>query len=198
MSKKQLRNRLESLFEDLELDASLVSLPDGEPIQGWTWECDADGNFLSCGPEVLSILGVDCQDFIGQSLLSFGLYGSSSGVLEETLKSGTFPIEITLEYAGHENGHTVPVPVKVHITHANGDHEERPGLRGFVQVLEGSEAAPPEPPLPKPHKRTPTSKEPPRPSHAGWFAASSGLWPPRRMDPLGGCASHRGRPGKPA
>ncbi len=74
MSRKKIakqslaRNRLENLFVDLEQDASLMPASGEASLPGWTWECDALGNYTACGLEVENVLGWKPDEILGQSL----------------------------------------------------------------------------------------------------------------------------------
>ena len=57
MSKKKLKNQLENLFLDLEQDASLLPTSGDQSMPGWTWECDGQGQYTACSPEVENVLG---------------------------------------------------------------------------------------------------------------------------------------------
>ena len=73
---KKLNKRLKDLFADLEQEIS--HLPgDDENLLGWTWECDTQGQYISCSAEVERILGLSADDFLGKPLATFRLAAHS-------------------------------------------------------------------------------------------------------------------------
>jgi PAS domain-containing protein len=74
MSQKQLRNRLDTLFNHIE-DHNLPTLAD-MPVEkvvrpGWSWEVDGEARYVSVAKEVEQYLGLSPQEFTGQSLFTF-------------------------------------------------------------------------------------------------------------------------------
>jgi GAF domain-containing protein/CheY-like chemotaxis protein len=133
MSKqKQLHNRLDTLFSELEREAApssthIAALP------GWTWECDSQGNYIACSAEVEAVLGFDPESFVGQPLNEFHLAPQSAQVLSNILDNGDFPIEIILYFQAYDGEH---LPVRTHITTIDTDGGKPAGLHGFTQVVE--------------------------------------------------------------
>ncbi|RPI34306.1 MAG: GAF domain-containing protein [Chloroflexota bacterium] len=150
MSKKKLRNRLESLFADLEQDASILPSPGDKQISGWTWECDFNGRYTACGPEVEEILGISSQDFLGQALSSFALHPNSAIALEAAIAAGVYPVDVVLRYQNQKASGEAFVAVSLHIFEPPVDNGDFRGLHGFAQVIETGDgkAAQEEPPLP--------------------------------------------------
>jgi signal transduction histidine kinase/CheY-like chemotaxis protein len=113
MSKKQLDNRIQSLFEDLSREVPLEpSGPDKTPA-GWAWECDSQGYYINCGSEVASILGLSADEFSGKSLTSFALETDSKLALQKALLVGKYPITIDLKYHT-SNRHSVAVSTEIY------------------------------------------------------------------------------------
>jgi len=143
MSKKELRNlrsvRLENLFADLEQETIEESSIGSLTVNGWTWECDSNGYYLSCSPEVLEILGIPAGDFIGQPVMHYRLPADSRESLRSVLGEDTFPIEVKLQYEAMD-GNLIPVTMNIlsasPTTRENG---HRRGWRGFVRVLNTEE-----------------------------------------------------------
>ena len=73
MPKKQQHNRINNLFTNLgeSLTPQDRAVPGGLP--GWTWECDLDGKYVTCSPEVMACLGIRPASFIGQPLSTFSI-----------------------------------------------------------------------------------------------------------------------------
>jgi signal transduction histidine kinase/DNA-binding response OmpR family regulator len=83
MPKKQLYNRLDRLFS--EIDEHQSTVPDAffNPATGWTWECDVDGIYSMCSPEVEQCLGTDSAQFINKCLYDYGVHPESGDRLRE-------------------------------------------------------------------------------------------------------------------
>jgi GAF domain-containing protein len=133
MSTAQLRSRLESIFEELEKES--LAAPDQSTLaaHGWVWQCDPQGNFISCGKEVEAVLGYPADEFLGKPLESFHLHPSSSSRLKAALQAGKFPIDIDLQYYYYKDSQTGLIPVNLHIFSPSVSLTEN-GLRGFTQV----------------------------------------------------------------
>jgi signal transduction histidine kinase/putative methionine-R-sulfoxide reductase with GAF domain len=138
MSTAKLRSRLESLFADLEKDGASTPNRSSLSARGWIWECDAQGNYTSCGPEVEEVLGYPAEDFLGKPLTSYHLHPLSANQLQTALDAGEFPIEIVLQYQYKMDSQTGLIPVNLHVF-TPLDSLGVSGLRGFTQVVEGAE-----------------------------------------------------------
>jgi PAS domain S-box-containing protein len=142
MSKKEINNRLESLFSDLvPKPPSRQGIPD-QSLPGWTWECDDQGNYVSCSPEVESVLGLRPDDFIGQAFMSFRLAPESAEALQSTLDAGRYPLELNVHYQTRDGER---VPVSLHVFKASTSAGLR--WRGFAQALFVTKKAPSTPHL---------------------------------------------------
>lgn len=156
MSKKKLRNRLDSLFADLEQEASFLPSSSEPPLPGWMWECDIEGVYTDCSPEVEEILGISPQDFLGQSIETFALHSRSTGLVKSTLSDDHFPVEINVHFET-VNGELISA-----VLHALKDLPEdgtEGKLRGFVRILEPRRPPEhPEPPITPVKEKAPPSR----------------------------------------
>jgi signal transduction histidine kinase/DNA-binding response OmpR family regulator/putative methionine-R-sulfoxide reductase with GAF domain len=135
MSTGKLRSRLESLFAEIDQETS-PALEDGlKTPRGWTWECDAQGIYTTCSPEVESILGYPPEEFLGKPLTSSHLHPLSASRLSEALEAGQFPINLNLQFQFTKGRKTGLLPVNLHIF-TPLDSIGVSGLRGFAQVNE--------------------------------------------------------------
>jgi len=133
MSKKQLHNRLESLFATLEPEDVLAPEPQlAGFISGWTWECDEKGILIACSVEIEDALGYDLSDVIGQPLEKFALAKDSTTALRKILRAKNFPVEITLQYQTREGK---ALYVRMHISAYPAENGDSGGWHGFVQVI---------------------------------------------------------------
>ncbi len=130
--KKILRNRLDDLFADLEQEATRLPA-DQESLPGWTWECDSQGQYTACSPEVERILGVEAAAFLGQPLTSFGVARQSAVALAGILQAGNFPAEATLQFHAKDGSR---VSVRAIMSHLQPGEGTEGGWRGFNQVVE--------------------------------------------------------------
>lgn len=129
MSKKRFDKRLERLFsEPTPLYNSRLSSKDLS-LPGWTWECDSQGKFIACSPEIERVLGYRPESVIGEYLSNFGLPPNSATALKSTLTKGEFPLHLEVQYRTRDG---VLLPISLHIFEIAGDHGTRWG--GFAQA----------------------------------------------------------------
>jgi GAF domain-containing protein/ActR/RegA family two-component response regulator len=142
---KKLNKRLKDLFADLEQEIS--HLPgDDENLLGWTWECDTQGQYISCSAEVERILGLSADDFLGKPLATFRLAAHSQEEFSVILSNEKLPKEVILEFKKQDNSN---IPIRLHFFNTDASNGDS-GLRGFTQVIQGDgiakAGAPPLPP----------------------------------------------------
>ena len=158
MSKqKKLHNRLNDLFSDLGHQKSQTPLEHGA-IPGWTWECDSNGRFVSCSPEVKNVLGFEAQDFIGQDLTTYQLDPESTHIIQEIFTSGNFPAETVLNYQTDRGS---SLQIRIHISRIESENGDGIGWRGFSQIIVPSKTDAPQTEIitPTPQLDIPTSRE---------------------------------------
>jgi GAF domain-containing protein/CheY-like chemotaxis protein len=132
MSKqKNLQNRLDDLFADLESQSIPISTRE-DTIPGWTWECDPQGFFTKCSPEVKQVLGLVSDQFIGQSLYSYLLDAQSETALKNVFRNVDFPQDVLLRYQSANNQ---LVTVRTHIFPIESIDITLRGWRGYNQVI---------------------------------------------------------------
>ncbi len=137
MSDKLLHNRLDSLFADLDDFGELPS-PDVEGKEaGWTFSCDADGQYTECSNEVSEVLGIPPDDMLGKPMARYALTADSADQFETTLNNGQGPFELRLNFRD-SNGEVVPVLVQ--IQRAPSPNGAITGWEGSVQVIDQDEA----------------------------------------------------------
>jgi GAF domain-containing protein len=132
MSKeKNLQNRLDDLFADLENQA-ITTTTQADTIPGWTWECDPQGIYTDCSPEVEQVLGLNPQRFVGQSLFTFRLDAQSETALKNIFTHVDFPREVELRY---QSNNALNVNVRAHIFPIESIDDTLRGWRGYNQVI---------------------------------------------------------------
>ena len=132
MSKeKSLQNRLDDLFTDLE-NQVITTSTNVDTIPGWMWECDPQGIYTDCSPEIEQALGLSPRRFIGQSLFSYRLDAQSETALRNIFKHVDFPRDVVLRY---QSNNDLKVTVRAHIFPIESLDDTLRGWRGFNQVI---------------------------------------------------------------
>jgi len=136
-NQNKLRNRLDDLFADLEGQAEQIRTEENI-VPGWTWECNPQGIYTVCSPEIKHVLGLDQNLFVGQDFFSFRLDPSSTEKLQTTFRENNFPIEVVLNYYGTLDK---MVLVRAHIFPIESIDTESKGWRGFNNVIQSDDEA---------------------------------------------------------
>jgi hypothetical protein len=123
----QLNNRLLSLGSDPASTDSGIS----EENLGWTWECDSEGFYRACSPEVETVLGIPGALFLGQKLDEYRLAPGSAASVAGAKHSRSFPASLIVQFLDVEQN---PVLVVFTIMSAEHNNKNAPELRGFAQV----------------------------------------------------------------
>jgi GAF domain-containing protein/CheY-like chemotaxis protein len=131
--------RLDRLFSDLGQETVQISPNNGDQIAGWTWECDAEGFYIKCGPEIEDLLGIDPQTLLGTPLAGFALTSQSTELIETAITGDQFPIELNITYLDSEN-QLIPAFVNIlrrqNTTRGNGISGN---LHGFTRVIQDAD-----------------------------------------------------------
>jgi signal transduction histidine kinase/DNA-binding response OmpR family regulator len=117
------------------LSAESVSAEEAR-LPGWTWECDGDGNYKQCSPEVSKFLGIEADEFCGKRLAQFRLTSASTKALKLALGKAQFPLEIGVVFVCEDGK---PLPVTLHILQPSSGNGQG-GWRGFSIVTQEAEA----------------------------------------------------------
>jgi len=132
MSKKQLNNRLESLFagfEDTEPSQPVDSIQLNEC---WNWTADANGSYISCGDEVASCLGYSAGSFINKVVFTYALTSESTKTIKAAFAEKVFPTEVEVKFISKSN-ELVTIRATIFKTFdENGDFS---GWHGFNQEI---------------------------------------------------------------
>lgn len=134
-----LSKRLNDMFSDL-IPADIPLPNKAENILGWVWECDADGRYLTCSPEVEQALGVDPAELIGESLTTFQLAGETPGEFQSQLEQHPTQGEFVVTY---RNPHGKEIPARIRYFHTTNQAGQFNGWRGFTQILQDDTATTP-------------------------------------------------------
>jgi GAF domain-containing protein len=97
MSKRQLNNRIKSLFAELGAETQVDEPRQDSLPTGWTWESDAGGNYIAVSAEITRCLGYQPERFIGKTLFE-GLTPETAPTLAQALESEHFPVDLQLNY----------------------------------------------------------------------------------------------------
>jgi signal transduction histidine kinase/CheY-like chemotaxis protein len=153
MSKKQLNNRLESLFAGFEEKESPIPVQVLRTEEGWNWECDIQGRYIVCGADVENILAINPELFVGQSIFSFSLANHSTKTITSIFQDEVFPCEAELDF--NATNHDL-ISIRMSIFRTVNETGEIVGWHGFNQVLKRRKSSQVNKPTKKSH--------PPKPS----------------------------------
>ena len=148
---RRLHERLDDLFTGLPSPEPEEHGPVAAPRPsvavpgGWLWECDLEGRYTWCSPELTTFLGVPPAEVLSRSVAEIGLIHESADELRGLMAASTPMDNVHLTYQALD-GSRVHVLLSADI---RPGLDGRPaGLRGAVQVLEispspnGGESAP--------------------------------------------------------
>lgn len=138
MPGKIFQTQLENLFSKTNSPETKVDTSENSVFPGWLWECDQDGKFTYCSPEVEQALGISAKEFLSQSLLTFRLVPETTNIVEQLFHNLDEPTTARVSYY-HQSGIVLPVNLTTlgQWTDLNGNTM----VRGFAQ-LQIVEAAP--------------------------------------------------------
>jgi PAS domain S-box-containing protein len=143
--KDRLHKQLGALFtgmSDYTPRTGLLNQPRSslaQPIgpSGWVWECDLDGSFTWCSPEVENFLGYSANDLIGRKITEVGLSQESGSKLAELI-SASEPIHGIRIEATSANDDSLTLMINATV---RKDGSKQPiGYRGVTQVVSTKEA----------------------------------------------------------
>ena len=133
MSKKQLQNRLDTLFAGLENQEAPRPAEMVKSLPNWYWECDSNGIYKTCSSEVKECLGINPESFIGQSIFSFAVAPQSFATLKSALIDSPIPSAIDVYLTSAEGGF---IPIRIFIdSQLDGTAS---GFQGHSEVLKDS------------------------------------------------------------
>ncbi|MDR3577082.1 MAG: GAF domain-containing protein [Anaerolineaceae bacterium] len=135
MSKKRLYSRLDNLLTNIETE---LPLPKEQPSvlpavqSGWTWECNAEGIFTSCSPEILDCLGIASDSVCGQSVFSYRVHPDSKLDLAKCFEQENLPADVTIQMLNKSGSW---INTRVHIFAHAPDNGHKSNIRGFTQII---------------------------------------------------------------
>jgi signal transduction histidine kinase/CheY-like chemotaxis protein len=133
MSSKKLHSRIENLFADIEQEITIRQEASEYVVSGWTWECDPNGYFTECSPEVEDILGVKPRDFVGNHIARFQISDESTDLIDSAIRSRVSPRIVEIDYRSSKGK---LVTVNLHISQSpQSDNSQQEKWRGFTQVI---------------------------------------------------------------
>ncbi|MEA2007662.1 MAG: GAF domain-containing protein, partial [Chloroflexota bacterium] len=128
-------SRLEELFINLEeATTHKIPLKEAPKTLGWTWECNSEGLYTVCSPEVENVIGYTPDELLGKPLASFGVDEQSQVKLIEATDAQHYPVEISVIY---ESATGEKVPVVVHVL-SSPQLGEDARWQGFTQIVSSS------------------------------------------------------------
>jgi len=135
MPKKQQRTRINNLFSNLGESITPQEQADSAGLPGWTWECDLDGKYVHCSPEVMTCLGIRSASFIGQPLTTYAIPSEYSLPLRQVLLADTFPVTVVVY---HQSAEGAFIPIQMQIQRRYTAAGAPDGYAGFSEVLSES------------------------------------------------------------
>jgi GAF domain-containing protein/ActR/RegA family two-component response regulator len=147
MSKKQFDSRLNSLFADIDKVKAPAQITAESELNaaGWTWECNLQGQYIYCSPDIEKILGMPAESILGASIFNCHLASQSITAVKKVIENDSLPSQVDLYF---QSRHGVLVPTRMHVFIRLDENGKPNGWRGFTQVLSHSSVAPVEKELP--------------------------------------------------
>jgi signal transduction histidine kinase/CheY-like chemotaxis protein len=145
--KDRLHKQLGALFTGMSdytprtglLNQSRSSLAQPIGPSGWVWECDLDGTFTWCSPEVENFLGIPSHELLGRNITEVGLSAESSSKLAELISGGEPIHGIRVNAVTTSDG---GITLMINATLRRDGSKQPTGYRGVTQVV-GTTVAPP-------------------------------------------------------
>jgi signal transduction histidine kinase/ActR/RegA family two-component response regulator len=134
MPKKQLLNRLDGLFSELQADKIHLKVDSEPAVEYWSWECDARGVITACSDGIQSALGFTPNDFIGMQVFSYRLTPESAQNFMISLQNKESS-DAQLDYID-VNGNIVRVTTNIEKQEVDNGATTRNGWRGLAQVIQ--------------------------------------------------------------
>lgn len=131
MPAKIFQTQLENLFSKNSLADDRPGPSDSSTFPGWVWECDHEGNFIYCSPEVDQALGVQAVDFISQNLFKYRISPTSTETIRQFFQNSEQISCIGVSYK-HQAGFYLPV--NLYILGRWVNQEGQTIVRGFSQL----------------------------------------------------------------
>jgi signal transduction histidine kinase/CheY-like chemotaxis protein len=139
MSQKQINNRLDELFSDINSDilepASTDLILDQPADIGWHWECDEKGLYISCSDEISTMLNITAEEMIGTPLHMTLIHPDHRNKILKALRNSSESSEIEIAFQKNPGEFIMARMVFMPET----DDEGLVKKKGFVQIVPGSE-----------------------------------------------------------
>ncbi len=182
-----LRQQLESLFSG-PIDATprtgplqSVGADDIPAPSGWVWECDREGRYTWCSPEIEQLAGFAPQDLVGQSVYGFALTEDSAETLRAQMQAQQVIQGLQATLLTRDGRQ---LKVLIHALQRKDDRDQVLGYRGVFQVLAGQEMPARRFAAPLPFKADELTATTPAPLVPTWGPASGYEYDGRELRPL--------------
>jgi PAS domain S-box-containing protein len=138
--KDRLHKQLGALFtgmSDYTPRTGLLNQPRSslaQPIgpSGWVWECDLDGNYTWCSPEVENFLGYPAGELIGKNITEIGMSPESGSKLAEMIGTSEPIHGIRVNAVSSNDG---ALTLMINATVRKDGNKQPIGYRGVTQVV---------------------------------------------------------------
>lgn len=128
MSKKQLNSRLENLFAAFDQVEEPIHPEISTPNNSWLWELNPRGEFISCGAQVLPILGISPVEILGTLFWNLPLAPEFVASVKSAVEKGAPPLDLRVEFISR-TGDKFPFSITIFSRNAEGT------IRGICQKL---------------------------------------------------------------
>lgn len=136
MSKNEINSRINKLFSGIQDgDESINTIEKTEELNQFSWECDVNGMYTECTPEVTQVLGYSPEEVIGNPLLSIGLSLTEQSKLRGALQSEVFPCDVEITFSS-KNGQ--PARTRINLFQKISSDGNLIGYQGIVLLLESN------------------------------------------------------------
>ena len=98
----------------------------------WTWECDHNGIYTTCSPEIILCLGISPEKTLQQPIYSFRVDKNTATLLKEGIRNGKVPTEIDSLF---QNSQDEWVKVKINFFEQKDVNGDLTGWHGFNQIV---------------------------------------------------------------
>ncbi len=129
--------QIDTIISEIDQIAPVAASDLGK-LPGWSWVTDEYGDYVHCSPEVIDILGISAEKFIGKSLFSFQLTRHSYRKLNLLLRSEKYEGELAVLFKSSTG---VQQPIRMYVSQKKNRKGNNAGWYGFCHVISDAEDA---------------------------------------------------------
>lgn len=144
MSKWSLENlkqeRINELFNNLDVETLAIDNFNDSKLLGWTWECDLDGNYTACSAEIEGVLNVSVPEILGQPITHLMVNINCHALLDTVSNGRRFPVDMDVQIR-QIDGRQVQAKICFLKILKSIDDDRHYGFSGFTQILQENQPA---------------------------------------------------------